>query len=214
VKGGPHAGQDVGLERLVWWPHFTGAEWELPVDVPGERILIGWKMASAQVDLGPPDAVARLLVKVLCRSADLTFAAALRPPIGASLMPRTWRLNRHFSWTTTSRADEAVDGIFHGEPFTWSQRGQVVVLSPPGVAIPLTEKHLHVASDVTVFEELARDGALGVLLPGVDGQVAGLYVFAASVGQTVRDRMEEATRSAEAQFVLATGDDIRDLLSH
>ena len=65
VKGEAQTGQVERLQRLILWPQFTGAEWELPVDVvPGERFLIGWKMASRQVDAGPPDAVARLLVTV------------------------------------------------------------------------------------------------------------------------------------------------------
>ena len=78
--------------------------------------------------------------------------------------------------------------------------------------IPLTERHLQVGGDVTVLEELARAGVLGLLLPGVDGQVAGLYLFTAAFGRTVRDGLQEAARSAGAEFVFASGDNIRALL--
>jgi hypothetical protein len=214
VTGDSEGGDGERLERLVLWRQFIGAEWELPAgdEVPGERLLVGWKMRSARVDAGPPPAITRILATVLCRHATLTFARALRPPMGAALLGRPWQLNRHFIWATTSTAEEAVQGIFHGDFFSWTERGQVVILSPPGAPVPLTENYLQVQSDAGLFGELAHSGSLGVLLPGVDGQVAGLYFFTAALARAVSEGLDDAARSAGAQCAFATADNIYSLL--
>jgi hypothetical protein len=76
----------------------------------------------------------------------------------------------------------------------------------------LEEKHLEVGSDLGLFGELAQSGAVGVLLPGVDGDVAGLYSFTTSMALGVRAALEDAARIAGTECVVATADDFRELI--
>jgi hypothetical protein len=173
MEESPEAG--TRIERLVVCSHFERTHWQLPVEGPRQRLLIGWRVSSPSPDAEVPRAVADLLMKALCYRATLTFATALKPPLGASLFSRNWRLNRHFKWTSTSDPKEAAAGIFSGEPFSWNLQAQVVVLSAPGTSLRLDERHLALLSEPQLFAELGRLGATGALLPGIDGDVAGLY---------------------------------------
>ena len=166
------------IERLVVCSQFEGTHWQLPVQGPGERLLIGWRVAPPSPNGEVPRAVADLLMMALCQSATLTFATAIKTPFGASFLSRNWRLNRHFKWTSTSDSKVAAAGIFLGEPFAWNLQAQVVILSPPRTSPRLDERHLALLSEPQLFAELGRLGATGALLPGVDGDVAGLYTSA------------------------------------
>lgn len=204
------------LVRLILWPGFSGAEWQLPLG-PAEvqRCLVGWKVAPAAVDAGPPPAVALLLAAVLCRTGPVTFASALAPPVGAALLHRKWRLGRHFEWKTTHDANavqDAADGIFDAGFFSWTKQAQVVVLSAPGPAPSLDERHLEVLGDPAAFADLPRAGAVGVLLPGVDGDVAGLYFFTPAAAQAFREELARTIQQAGAEILVATGDEFRHLL--
>jgi hypothetical protein len=53
------------LSSLVLCPNFAGRQWQLPLPMIGERLLIGWKVKPSAVDGEPPPAVARLLADVL-----------------------------------------------------------------------------------------------------------------------------------------------------
>jgi hypothetical protein len=189
------------LERLVLWPTFTGAEWELPTQVPGaERLLIGWRWAPESVDGGPPPAVAKLVATALTRHGPLTFASATRPFAGGPFFRP--RLRENFVWATSADADEATQGVFGGDAFNWDLRGQVAILGTPGVPLILDERFLQLPSDSRLFAELPSLSAKGVLLPGVDGAVASLYFLDPNVGGAVQKELEDLTRAAGGQCVV------------
>jgi hypothetical protein len=209
----PAHGETARLSRLLLWPGFTGTEWQLPVDVPaGDRILVGWNVTPSPVDGEVPRPVAELLVTVLSRRATLTFASPIRSPTGARILPRTWRLNRHFRWQPAMSEADAVAGIFYSGAFAWDLQGQVVILSVPGAVLPLAENHLNLLREPYLFGDLARTGALGTLLPGVDGDVAGLYVFESSLAITVRQDLAAAAEARGAECVTAAGQVFRDMI--
>jgi hypothetical protein len=199
------------LQELLLWPQFEGVEWQLPVS-PGlatERILIGWSLDRDLVDAEVPPVVARLIATTLCRHATLTFASAIRAPFGATLLPRSWRLGQHFQWITTADPEQATNGIFYTESFSWSQQGQVVVLSQPNVVPALEERHLELAHPEATFPELVRAGAVGLMLPGVDGQVAGLYVFDEPHARRIIHALKESVKDIGAGCAVCVGDDFR-----
>ena len=149
---------------------------------------------------GPPPAVAKLLATALTRHGPLTFASATRPFTGGPAFRR--RLRENFVWVASADADEATQGIFGGDAFNWDLRGQVAVLGTPGVSLPLDERFLQLSSDPRLFAELPSLGANGVLLPGVDGAVAGMYFFDPQVGGAVQNELEALTRAAGVHSVV------------
>ena len=206
-KAAAGGGEDEGhLERLVLWPQFTGAEWQLPTDVPcAERLLVGWRFMPEPVEAGPPAAVARLLVAALGRHGALSFASAVHPPArGTLLAGKRWR-RPNFVWRTSASIEEAVVGIFFADFFSWNMRGQVVCLGKPGAHLELSERFLQLASDPSLFGELEGKGVQGILLPGVDGDVAGLYFFNAAIASTVHGELISLARAAGGRCVVATG---------
>ena len=197
------------LDRLVLWPQFTGAEWQLPTEIAvADRLLVGWRFMPDPVDAGPPPTVAALLVGALQKHATLTFASALRPT-GGSLLARRWKPGRNFVWTTSASVDEAAQGIFNAGFFPWNLQGQVAILGGPGLPPALDERYLQLLSEPGLFGEVKSAGALGVLLPGVDGAVAGLYFFNVAVAGSVRSELDNAVRAAGGRCVVATGEDFR-----
>lgn len=164
------------LFRLKLCPGFTRAEWQLPTEVPGARVLFGWDVAPPPVDAGVPRAVADVLVRWLCRQATLSYPSA--PASGQPAGGRRLRAGRDFDWKSTQDARAAIPAIFESPTFPWELQGQVVVLSPPGTSLVLGEHHLEVITRPELFATLQALGATGLLLPGVDGDVAALYAFA------------------------------------
>lgn len=198
------------LDRLVLWPQFTGPEWQLPTNVHvAECMLVGWRCLPESTDGGPPPAVAMLLATALRKHASLTFASALRPPVGGTFLSGDWRLGRNFVWVTSSTDREAAQGIFDADFFSWTQQGQVVVLGSPGVVLALDERYLELQSDPMLFGELKSAGAHGVLLPGVDGSVAGLYFFNTAISSAVRRELESTAQAMGGRCLVTTGEDFR-----
>jgi hypothetical protein len=150
--------------------------WELPIRVAHgwRRGLLGWSLAARSIDAGVPGRVAHLLATVLVRHAVVIFPSGTgRRP----LLSRKWIAGRDFSFIHATQADEAVR-LFNAKNFEWSIGAQTVFLSPIGAPPPiLAEAHLDLARDGDNLDRLALAGVVGLLLPGVDGQVAGLYTF-------------------------------------
>jgi hypothetical protein len=199
------------MERwtLLLAPQFSEPRWRLPTPAVGDRWLIGWKVIPDAVDAGPPDVVARLLMKVLCRQAAIAVPVAIRPPTGQALVARRWELHRHFEWITSTDPDEARQRIFDGDHFSWSEQAQVAILLLRGAPVSLSAEHLDLAAQPSLFASLAAAGAGGVLLPGVDGAVAGLYLFAPEWSAIVRGDLEAEAQRTGGKVVVACVTDLR-----
>jgi hypothetical protein len=190
-EAGARIAKNTLAGTVLLWPAFTGDEWQLPTDVPGtDRLLIGWRWVPEPVDAGPPPPVATLLATALTRQGTVTFASATRS-------------SRDIVWVTTASADEAARGIFDAGVFNWNLRGQVAILAAPGAVLNLNQRHLQLHDGL--FTELRSMGAPGVLLPGVDGAVAGLYVFNPLIRAAVQRDLEDLTHAAGGQCVVAAG---------
>jgi hypothetical protein len=107
-------------------------------------------------------------------------------------------MNRHFTWSSTSDPKQAAAGVFSGEPFAWSLQAQVVVLSEPGVSPRLDERHLELLTKPQLFQGLASLGAIGALLPGVDGDVAALYTCTKEAMRDFEDALSLRTQRQDA----------------
>lgn len=163
---------------------WTDSRWELPsVASSMQSCLIGWRSAPA-VDAGIPEWAADLLARTMVKHALVTF------PV---------RTGGRTRFVHASRADEA-RAAFNAEHFDWTQRGQVIVLSPPHSPPELSESHLHMAGDGARLKTLSNLGATGVLLPGVDGDVAGLYTFSSDLQNVLLASLKTACRDFGAGF--------------
>lgn len=178
---------DSPLSTLLLCPQFSGERWQLPVDEAyGDRVLIGWRTQRQRIDSGIPHAVARLFARALCQHSMVTFAKGLRSPVGAGLLPRRWRSGRDFIWISTGDPDEAAPGIFDDELFSWARQGQIVLLSRAGHALTLDERALQLPGAPSVVGMLRDLSVHAAFLPGVDGDVAGLYTFDSMEGDHLR----------------------------
>jgi hypothetical protein len=183
------------LRALLLCPRFTGEQWQLPVDEAfGDRALIGWRTERRRVDAGLPSSLARLLAEALCRHSPVTFAKGHHAPAGVSLVPRQWRMGRHFEWNSTRDPDEAAAGIFGDPLFPWERQGQIAFLSPPGHIPVLDERQLALTHDPSMASTLRALSVSGVLLPGVDGDVAGLYAFGGPDSEAYRTELVTCAR--------------------
>lgn len=157
-------------------------------------MLIGWDVEPPPVDAGVPPAVADILVRGLCRQAALSY-------------PRGRRAGRDFAWKSTQDAREAIPEIFESAAFPWELQGQVVVLSTPGTQLALDEHHLEVIARPELFATLHALGATGLLLPGVDGDVAALYTFASADMPTLTAVLSALAEESGADCVSVTEPD-------
>ena len=129
--------------------------------------MIGWRVEPTPVDGGAPENVARIIAAGLVRHVRVTFAEGIRRPLGS------------FSWSIlhTTDADQATQ-LFDSAYFSWATRSQLAFLSSPSAPPPeISKTHYRHALEREQFRSLAACGVTGILAPGVDGDVAGLYTF-------------------------------------
>jgi len=175
-------------------------KWELPVDTGRgvQRCMIGWVTDPPPVDTGVPVDVARMLSGVLVNHAVVNY-------------PR--KVNKSASIVHAVTAEQA-QPAFEDEYFDWTQRGQVILLSPPNTPSPaISERSLEVARDPARLHRLCDDGFSGVMLPGVDGDVAGVYTCAAGLRDSLLESLEAACRDIGARFRKVAEDQFADELA-
>jgi hypothetical protein len=175
-------------------------KWELPVDVGRDvqRCMIGWLVDPQPVDAGVPAEVALMLAGVLVKHAVANF-------------PR--KINKSVSIVHAVTVEQA-QPAFNDEYFDWTRRGQVILLSPPNAQPPaISERSLEVARDPARLHRLSDDGFSGVILPGVDGDVAGIYTFSADLRDKLLAELEAACHGAEAEFRIVREDQFADELA-
>lgn len=145
--------------------NYVNSQWELPIGQTNgvQRCLVAWKINPLPTDSGIPDEVAKILASTLASQALITF------PTHKSL--------RGISFVHTNNFED-VREAFGADYFVWSCRGQVIFLSPKESSPPvLFRKHLELATDSKSLFKLTDRGVTGIVLPGVDGDVAGIYTF-------------------------------------
>ncbi|PCE29115.1 hypothetical protein [Burkholderia ubonensis] len=194
-------------------------QWQLgPLPPPtGDIALIGWHVEPHSVDSGVPTDVRRLLGRALASIAKLSF------PVSASAESNTdpratddqrrqlpfssladrfkATLNRQsaISLITTCPPDTAIQ-LFDAPGFSWEWQAQVVVLSernatPP----PLTRDTLFALIGDAWTQHapaLLASGVVGVMRPGVDGDVVGILSLTPAFKQALIAALEiEAQRA-------------------
>jgi hypothetical protein len=173
--------------------------WELPLaPSPVESCLLGWRVVPISTHAGVPEVVAGILANTLVKHALVTFPT---------------RAKGRVRLVHASHADD-VRRAFDTEYFDWTQRGQVMFLSPPDSSPPeISESHLAMTQDGARLHTLAAIGVTGVVLPGVDGDVAGIYTFAGGLQDALLSSLRMACAGVGATCRVVTDAELAEELA-
>jgi len=180
---------------ILMCPAPQSPDWELPLRDPAACILLGWVIQPEGFDAGAPLPVRSLLSQVLCRIATVSYLAHDGMPV-----PKCPHK------IVTTREPALVTALFVDPAYPWNQHGQAAFLSDDRVPQVSSRLLTDVVGQQKV-EAAERAGFKGVMLPGVDGAVAGLWMFSGT--ETFTQAMEECCANVGAELHLLTEDEFR-----
>lgn len=206
--------------ELVLPPHAGGAraddglklDWQSEVGHTG--LLLRWQPVGRGDDAGVPPEVARAIATGLCAAGtvagctldvpDTAGAAWVAVPGGHAcrLARGWWERPRHIGLLASDRPD-VVERLFEDDGFPWSLESQVLFVAPPG-ALPQLDAALVLACLAVPIRasvaQLVEAGVRGLLVAGVDGDVAGLYALNAEWRARLVQHVGAAVVAAGAQW--------------
>ncbi|SFN87885.1 hypothetical protein SAMN05216386_2056 [Nitrosospira briensis] len=218
-----------------------GSNWQLgPLSsTHGSEALIGWRQIPDPVDDGVPTDVAMVMARAFTAVARVTFLCApeingvkdgwtqsgeefvraMRKPGLARVISRVIdRIPRDAALVSTRRPETALR-LFDDPAFPWWMQGQIVLLSaheagPPELdcecAISLVDN-----DDWSNQKEiLSEAGILGMVRPGVDGDVAGLFSLVPSLEAALLSTLENETSRAGFEWAVLPEDKFCEFLAH
>ena len=188
----------------------------------GRFALIGWKEPTDAVEAGVPEAVAQVLARAFTSIARVMF---LTDPAGldgwtplegdqVSKLPSrsvVTRITARLRGAPSSialvstRHPETAMRLFDDAGFPWWQQGQVVLLVEPTPDQRDVEPEVFDTETLLgLFDEdwttraasLTATGVMGVVRPGVDGDVAGLLSLKEAFLHTALEALARQTRLA------------------
>jgi hypothetical protein len=183
---------------ILLCPAPQSTDWELPLWDPEHSLLIGWVVERESFEGGAPWAVRHLLSRALCRICAVTFLAHDGALVGHS---------QHKLVTT--REPKVAPGMFDDLAYPWTQHGQAAFLSTDETPL-ITAKLLTEVVGQRKVEAAERAGFKGVLLPGVDGAVAGIWMFEPGG----LDAFVTALQESGAEIHIVTEEQFRNALSY
>lgn len=183
--------------------------WQLGIPSVGQYplILLGWSSSPATVDAGVPGRIAAVLAQALTQSALVTFPCS-RKALPSPCEGETIRslgsggvigqLKSSLAGTPaeilllSTRRPESAQRMFEDGAFPWWMQGQIVLLSAPDGAPPDLDRAALLA---LLGEDWRRriapgTGMLGMIRPGVDGDVAGFQPLAEGFGEVLLSHLE------------------------
>jgi hypothetical protein len=150
------------------------------------------------VDAGVPEQVAEILARALVSQTLVTYPT---------------RTGRQLEFVHTSRAEEA-QRAFTSDYFDWTRSAQVIFLSPLAEPPPrVAPEDLLLARLDAGPHHLASAGFLGMVLPGVDGDVAGVYAFSDEIFRALFGAVRTACEEAGVLFMELTQDQLTEVLA-
>lgn len=189
-------------------------------------MLLGWVQDRVPVDAGVPPEVASIIARAACSSYVLTFfdrqaaeyaapskwtttpwgwACVVDPPIWKRVLGR-WALPLVATSVPTMAAQ-----LFYADYFSWELRGQIVLLSTPGVAPPpLTYEQLEwLVGDEPLDRRavpLPQD-FVAVIVPGPDGDFAEFIAFEEAVRGNLTEEIRRECNDAGVAWSLVPEDE-------
>ncbi len=165
---------------LLWCPTPTRAAWQLgPLPPSAGRIdLVGWIEGRPRVDAGVPPSVAALLARALTDAAHV--GVVIDPP------PR-------LRWT---REPSMVEAAFDDPRLPWWLQAQIFVLAERDDEPLDPERVLAWRDDAWTRHAAAHPNVGGVVRPGVDGEVAGIWTRAEPLRERLLNALERRAQEA------------------
>ena len=212
--------------------------WELgPLPITGgSMMLIGWRQIPKPVDGGVPNDIAAVIARALTcvarvtflstemdapsnvwslRGADFVRSAGQAGLVGC-IQNLIDRIPPHAALVSTRRTETALR-LFDDGGFPWWLRGQVALLSNPEAAPPDLEGGALLSlvdnAWATYAAGFSGAGVLGVLRPGVDGDVAGLLSLTPSFEAVMFAALENESARAGFEWAVLSEDVFRDHLA-
>ena len=199
-----------------------GSHWQLGTLPPpqGPLTLIGWRQLPEPTDSGVPQEVAAVLARALTAVARVTFpSSAIDVPVGEAWSAHGDDMVRELTSQgagghaktilkgrpnkvvlVSTRAPATVMTAFDDAQYPWWMQGQVLMLS----AVDAEPPDVDLEKLFAFFDEewtrqaaaLSARGLVGVMRPGVDGDVAGLLALADAIGRAFLGSLEHEARLA------------------
>jgi len=198
--------------------------WELEPLAPEGFRLLGWRQSREdEIDAGVGDELASIFARALTRVALVTFPRSTDPqaetPVSFTsedriqiLRPTGWRerlrviashspvaLSERLPFRlllVSTRRSDVVKTLFDGA--AWSMQAQAILLGTPDAPAPTMDwrAYMSLQEHPVSRDALASLGLAAIVLPGVDGDVAGLTATTAEFERQVLSSIEhEAVRS-------------------
>jgi len=170
-------------------------DWELRSHASSHVVvgLLDWAVPGTGIDAGVPVAVATLLSKALCQSAQLSFLDPASPIQLSPSFPGRLIGKPVFPLTTTSNSDTAVR-LFNIDAFPWEQRAQVVILSEPGTTPVWRYQDLFElwsSSSPDLGRLALHMHAWGFAFPGVDGDFMEIAVASTTYWEQLKQTLAQ-----------------------
>ena len=176
-------------------------DWELPLRDPAKCLLLGWIVQPESFDGGTPSPVRDLVSQALCRIATVTFLAH----DGEAVLRSKHRI-------VSTREPAVLTALFDDPAYPWTQHGQAAFLSDE-TGPPMSDRLLTEVVGQRKVEAAERAGFMGVILPGVDGAVAGVWMFEPDSLEHFTKALEECCTTAGAEFHVVNEDQFRQALT-
>jgi hypothetical protein len=183
-------------------------------------LLVAWVDTSPGVDAGVPSWAAEVVASALTVAHRLTFPSTTVLPGDAELCARlivrgVWRRMTatgpsSFDLITTTRP-EVVACAFDDPAFPWWMQAQFLLISPASGPAPQmsSEDVLSLIDAPETGEQLLQSrNLLGLLSPGVDGDVAALLTLEESVEHAFVSTLREAARKQGVSVQAVTEDEL------
>lgn len=209
------------------------SEWQLGRLPPaaGRMTLIGWTQQPEPHDAGVPQEVAAVLARALTSVARVTFPSSIvHPSPTASWSQSGAALVRGLTAASTAgRVAAALKGApghvalvstrdpettrrgFDDAGYPWWMQGQALLLSAPDGPPPdISRDHLLALFDedwAAAAATLADAGVVGIVRPGVDGDLAGLLSLAPGFDDVTLAALQKEARSAAFDWSVVTEED-------
>ena len=191
------------------------SEWQLGALPPptGQMMLIGWKKDPEPVDGGVPDDVAHMLARAFTSLGRVSFlSSAVHASSGGGWLSSKRAPGPADLMSTTD--PQIVVHAFNDAAHPWWMQGQVLLISAPADPPPgIDRKQL-----LAVLENewngtaapLSALGVIGVVRPGVDGDLAGLLTLTADARKACLAALERETRQASFDWSVLSEDAFRE----
>lgn len=180
---------------------FNNPHWELPIVTSNniEQALLAWLIYPSSVESGLPDEIVEIIAHTLVEQTLVTFPIRERA--------------KNISFVSTEQFIE-VTRAFNADYFDWSQRGQVIFLSAKGYPSPaITKSELQIDLTDAGIKKLMSFGIIGLVLPGVDGDVAGIYSFSTGLLNNLLDTIREECMRLDFPFLIINEQEMADALA-